>query len=164
MPGGGLEAVIGMYPPEGLDWAKLMSDPAAERRYRRVAEPLLAPDFELMPAQPAGSKEAVIIGVEAYIAAMRVVMEAFASFRITPESFVELEGRVMVFARLDGETAEGRYRFSGEGGALFDVEDGLIRRIREFDNRGDLLAAAGISPEEARLQAISVPDTAPDPR
>jgi len=41
-----------MYPPEGLDWAVLMSDPAKGRSYRAFAEKRLADDFELLPVKP----------------------------------------------------------------------------------------------------------------
>ena len=60
-----------------------------------------------------------------------------------------------MFAPLDGETLEGGDRFSGEGGAIFHVKDGLIRRIHEFDDRDELLEAAGITAEEARERGIS---------
>jgi hypothetical protein len=154
MLGGDLNVVAALYPPGGLDWARLMADPAEERRYRERIEALFAPDFELMPVQPDGGRKTVIVGIEAYLAGMRVVMEAFDTFRMTPESFIPLDGAVVALVRLEGETVEGPYAFSGAGGAIFELADGLICRVREFDNRPDLLAAAGISTDDVARLAV----------
>ena len=160
MTGDDVAVVAAMFPRDGLDWAKLMADPAARRRYRAATEPLLTDDFEMLPVQPEGASRTVIVGVEAYLAGMRAVMEAFRTFRITAESFVPLDGGVLVFARLEGETIEGQQRFYGRGGAIFDCEGGLIRRIREFDDRRRLLDAAGITADEARRRSIPAGDRA----
>ena len=152
---GDVTVVSQMYPVGGLDWAAIMSDATEWRRYRARTEAHLADDFEMLPIQPYGSTRTVIVGVEAYLAGMRAVMDAFKSFRITAERFVPIEGGVLVFARLDGETLESGDRFSGEGGAIFQVEDGQIRRIHEFDNRDELLEAGGITAEDARERGIS---------
>lgn len=159
MMGGDLKVVAAMYPPDGLDWAELTADPEAERRYREIAAPLLARDFEMLPVQPRGPRKTVIVGVEAYLAGMRVVMEGFDRFRLTPEGFVALDGGVLVLARLDGAMADGGRSFSGSGGAIFELKGGLIRRIREFDNRGDLFAVAGITAEEVERRVVA-PDLA----
>ncbi|MGI9021398.1 MAG: nuclear transport factor 2 family protein [Solirubrobacterales bacterium] len=145
----GIAQVAEMYPVDGLDWVELMVDPGAFRRYRERVEPLLAEDFEVLPVQPAGELSTVIVGVEAYLAGMRVVMEAFERFCITPERFVPIDGGILVFARLEGMTIEGPHRFEGEGGAIFELRDGLIARLREFDDRERLLDAGGLTAQEA---------------
>ena len=84
-------------------------------------------------------------------------MEAFSSFRICAQSFIAIDGGVLVVTTLDGETIGEPRRFSGEGGAIFELRNGLIARVREFDNRAELYAAGGISEEEARRRAVRRP-------
>ena len=149
-----LALVAAMYPPDGLDWAALMADPTTGRRYREAAERRIAEDFEMLPVQPQGASRTVISGFEAYLTGMRAVMEAFSSFRICAQSFIAIDGGVLVVTTLDGETIGEPRRFSGEGGAIFELKNGLIARVREFDNRAELYAAGGISEEEARRRAV----------
>jgi len=101
----------------------------------------------------------VIVGFEAYLAGMRAVMDAFSSFRIRAEGFIPVTGAVLALTKLDGETIENLRRFSGEGGAIFELTDGLIDRVWEFDDRAELFRAAGITAEQAHRRTVS-PDRA----
>jgi ketosteroid isomerase-like protein len=153
MPAEPLELVASLYPGGSLDWAAVMGDPERRRAYEEAVAPLIAEDCEMVPVAAAGSGSTVV-GPEAYVAALRDLMEAFESFCITPERFVELGDRVAVMARLEGRTKEGGVEFAGRGGAIVTVRQGRIQRIEEHDSRETLLAAAGITGAEAEERGV----------
>jgi ketosteroid isomerase-like protein len=150
-----VDLVRGLYPPGGIDWAAIVDDRATERELLARIQPLLHPEFAMGWRAPsaAGTLRADG-GSGAYLTAMRGVMRPFDRFRIVPERFIDLGDRVAVLARLEGRTRKDGLEFTGYGGAIMSFEDGLIRRIEEFDQRDALLEAAGLTAGQAESRGV----------
>ena len=150
-----VEAVRGLYPPGGIDWARIMADRKSEEAYLDEVLPVIHPDYEVAWTMHDldGKRNRIAARLRSHRTALRDVMQGFERFCIVPEQFVDLGDRVMVMAKLDGRTVDGA-EFSGEGGALFSFEEGMIRRLEEYENREELFTAAGITAEEAEARAV----------
>ncbi len=146
----GTELVRLIFPPEGRD---LVEDARLSRAATRDAlGSLLHPDLEVewhpggdlpMPSALSG----VARGFDAYWDRYQDYLESMESFRITPEDPVELEdGRIMIPSRIEARTKHAGVAIEMMGGAIWSLEDGLIRRIDEYLDRAELHEAAGVAP------------------
>jgi ketosteroid isomerase-like protein len=151
-----VEIVRALYPPDGLDWAAIMGQRSTEDAYLDRVRPLLHPDFEVawVDQVPGEQPSGTIVGMEAYIEALRQMTRGFEKFRIVPERFVDLGDRVVVVARLHARGRSEGAEVVGEGGAILTMADGQIRLLQEFPSREELFDAAGISAAEADERGV----------
>jgi ketosteroid isomerase-like protein len=73
------------------------------------------------------------------------VRNVFDDFRNEAEEFFASEDMVVVFVRFTGRGRESGVDVEARVAHLFDFEDGLVRRVRTFEDRRQALTAAGIS-------------------
>jgi uncharacterized protein len=73
------------------------------------------------------------------------VRNVFDDFRNEAEEFFASEDKVVVFVRFTGRGRESGVDVEARVAHLFDFEDGLVRRVRTFEDRRQALTAAGIS-------------------
>jgi ketosteroid isomerase-like protein len=139
-----------IFPPGGRD---LVEDSRLNREAAREAlGTLLHPDFEVewhpggedrLPSALRGTAR----GFDAYWDRYQDYLEGLDSFRIVPDETIELEdGRLVIPSRIQVRARHGGVDFELAGGAIWELEDGLIRRIDEYLERGELYRSAGIEP------------------
>jgi ketosteroid isomerase-like protein len=139
-----------IFPPDGRD---LVEDSRLNREAAREAlGALLHPDLEvewhlLGGDQLPGAMRGTAKGFDAYWDRYQDFLEGLESFLIVPEEPIELEdGRLLIPSRIRVRTRRGGVDFELSGGAIWEIEDGLIRRIDEYLDRGELYRDAGIEP------------------
>jgi len=118
---------------------------AFARRDVDAAATLLHPEVEVRPAIVGGLEGIVYRGVSGNRQFWADVDAAWATFRIEPQQFRDLGGRVLVLGR-----AIARARGSGivldEASAwIAEVRGGKIVRFQSFTSQTDALEAAGLS-------------------
>ena len=118
---------------------------AFARRDPDAAAKLLHPEVEVRPAIVGGLEGTVYRGVSGNRQFWADVDAAWATFRIEPQQFRDLGGRVLVLGR-----AIARARGSGivldEASAwIVEVRGGRIVRFQSFTSQTDALEAAGLS-------------------
>jgi ketosteroid isomerase-like protein len=90
-------------------------------------------------------RENVLLGMDS---------EAWQSYRLEPETVVELNGRVLAILR---EVARGRasgLEVEGRWGYVVDVSDGRIVRVEAYRDADQALDAAGASEQDRRRFTI----------
>ena len=105
---------------------------------------LFAPDFEAeFIASIAGVPSLSYTGLGGMLDGWRDWLEAFATYRITAERFVDLGSDVVVFIRVDAQTARDAVAVTHEPAGVWSVRDGKITRLRLYLDREDALRDAG---------------------
>ena len=122
-----------MAPVWGQDLVAIAADEQRTQVIREHAASYLHPDFEVEVtfAAPRNAHR----GADALIEAWRELLSVFASYHPRLGEVHDLEdGRVAVFSEDEISTAEG-IRMAIPVGAIYDVEDGLVRRARFFPDQ-----------------------------
>jgi ketosteroid isomerase-like protein len=130
-----------MGPVYGPDLVALVGDPerlrAARDHFARFVHPDL--EVEMVFAAEASPHR----GAEALIEAWRELLSVFSSYRSGLEEVVDAgDGVVGLFSRDTVATAEG-IEMTISTGAVYEVEDGRVRRARYFPDQTAARAAIG---------------------
>ena len=86
-------------------------------------------------------------GHEGVIQLWSDVRSVMDDFRNEAEEFFASGDYVVVFVRFSGRGRESGAGVEARLAHLFEFEDGLLRRVRSYEDREAALAAAGIEPE-----------------
>ena len=136
-----------IFPPEGRD---LVEDSKLKRdAVREALGALLHPDFEAewhigADGSAPTPMRGVVKGFDPYWDRYQDFLETMESFRITPEDVIELDGGRVVIPSRNVVRARGGVELEFAGGAIWELEDGLISRIDEYVDRAELYRDAGI--------------------
>src|SRR5687768_4255062 len=144
--------------PGPVDLVAVFADPEGLTATRRLFEPLVEPDFELVAAPNAmpmgespnkGKEEGAgwrVRGVDGFIAAFRDWLEGWESWVVTPTEFLEAdEERVVVLLRIQARSKTHQVEVPVDGGNLLTIRNGRLARLELFLDRAEALAAAGLS-------------------
>jgi ketosteroid isomerase-like protein len=140
-----------IFPPEGRD---LVEDARLNRdAVREALGALLHPDLEsewhvAADGSAPTPMRGVAKGFDSYWDRYQDFLETLESYRITPEDPIELEdGRIVIPSR-NVLRARGGVELEFAGGAIWELEDGRIKRIDEYVDRAELYRDAGIEPPD----------------
>jgi ketosteroid isomerase-like protein len=84
-------------------------------------------------------------GYEGYLAAWRVVLDAFEDLRLDPEEMLDLGDRFLVTIKLSGQGAESGVSISQPLYQLYTLRRGSVVRQDDFQDRAEALEAVGVS-------------------
>jgi hypothetical protein len=147
MSGENVELVRTLYTDlDGVDLVALVKTDAWTSLSRAAH-----PDFEASadPEQPGlggGESRGTLKGTDAFVSAWRDWLGAFESYWLRAEEYVALpDDRVLVMVENRAITKTDRVEVVIRGGAIWTVEDGMIRRGDLFLDRGRAYKAAGLS-------------------
>jgi ketosteroid isomerase-like protein len=141
-----------LIPASGNDWGAIARRGRAERQFLARISPLVHPDFETVWPRY-GEEARISTGLDATLAGLRQIGQAFEHLVAMPELYVDLGDRVLVLLRREGRTTDG-YQFDEPGAALYVFEEGLLRRLQLYADREQPLADAGITAEEAQKRGV----------
>jgi ketosteroid isomerase-like protein len=137
-----------LYPAEGTEMVALVGDiDSARREYG----PLMHPDFEALidpqqtgiPGVEGGTRAG---GFDEFVRGWQDWLVAFESYRVVPKEFIALaDGRVLVLVENRAKSKTGGVEMAFGGGAIWTIEEGLIRRLEMFVDTERALEAAGLS-------------------
>jgi ketosteroid isomerase-like protein len=104
---------------------------------------LLDPDVEYV--NPGGAIEPGIRrGLPAFTAAVEKLFEGWASWRMEPEQFHDVDDQVAVVVRYEATARTSGVAVEGRESALVTVRDGRIVRYEWFHGAEDALKAVGL--------------------
>jgi hypothetical protein len=147
-----LEVARRLIPPEGNNWGEIAHSKRAESEFVRRIDPYVAEEFTTVWRNTATDSESHV-GLDEILTALRRVGESFETVVATPETFIEVEGGVLVLLRRRGRTVTG-LDFDEAGAALYRIEDGRLREMVLYSNQALALTDAGLSAEEAEARGI----------
>ena len=101
------------------------------------------PDFELVYA-PDFLDEGVFKGLEEAGRGWRQWLGEWSSWQATPTKFIELEGRVLVLAVVEGIAKASGLKLSADAANLWEFRDGLASRLVIYAHAENGLRDAGI--------------------
>ena len=153
-----LELAHRLIPPTGNNWGEVAKRGAAEAEFLDRVRPLVHPDFETLWRHSALPGE-TRAGLNATLAALRSIGEAFDELIALPEVYVDLGDRVLILLTRKGRTVTGD-DFAEEGAAMYIFEARQLRRLELYSDRAIALADAGITEAEARERGVPVEDIA----
>ena len=145
-----VELVRQVFSPEGVDMVQaipLMSGGEGVEEAGIDSGPF-AEDFEVefVGSQPGGDISPERRGVEGMAEGWANWLEAFESYVITPEDFIDAGDEVLVLVNVLARTERDGVEVEHSPAALFLVRDGQIRRTRFFLERGMAFEQAGMDP------------------
>jgi ketosteroid isomerase-like protein len=84
-------------------------------------------------------------GLEGFAQGWREWLQAWTSYRIDVEDFVDVGDRVVVLVRAEARTARGDVLMHHTPGAIYTIKDGKVASIHFYFDRSEALEAAGLS-------------------
>ena len=133
--------VRGMWEPfkgvdnTAIDWG--------DEAIREMTERFWSPEVELRWSR-SGPEARVYQGRDGVIQAFREWQEAFSEFYIEPLDFIEQEDRVIIPQRQWGTGRTSGISVEIEVTHVYEVRDGQIARVDEYDTLEEALEAAGL--------------------
>ena len=118
---------------------------AFARRDPHAAAKLLDPEVEVRPAIVGGLEGTVYRGVSGNRQFWADVDAAWATFRIEPQQFRDLGGRVLVLGRAIARARGSGIMLDEASAWIAEVRGGKIVRFQSFTSQTDALEAAGLS-------------------
>ena len=132
----------GMWEPfKGVDLAAVDWD---EEAIRTVAEQFWSPTVELRWSKSAPESQ-VYQGRDGVIHAFREWTEPFSEYYIEPLDFIEQEDRVIIPQRHRGIGRSSGVSVELEVTHVYELRDGQITRVDEYDTLEEALEAARLS-------------------
>jgi ketosteroid isomerase-like protein len=106
-----------------------------------------ASDFEVsfLPGARGPFARASYRGVEGLIEGWRDWLAAWASYRVEVEGFIDAGDEVVVLVRVQGRTVRDGVDVDHSPAAIWSIREGRIAGLRFYLERGEALAAAGLS-------------------
>jgi ketosteroid isomerase-like protein len=128
-----------------LEIAKRAIDAFNRRDVDDFAE-LTTPDFEFFPAMDTlveGSSHRGRGGIETYFNDIR---DTWEELRLLPDEFCDLSATLLLWlGRVEALGRGSDVRVDAPTGAVFDLRDGKLSRIRAYLDHGEALRAAGLA-------------------
>jgi ketosteroid isomerase-like protein len=109
-----------------------------------AAAKVLDPSVEIRPVIVGGPEGLVYRGQEGMRQFWADVDAAWAEFRITPEEFRELDGKVLVLGRAFARGTASGITLDEPAAWMVGVRDGMIVDFRSFSSHREALEAAGM--------------------
>ena len=109
-----------------------------------AASRVLDPSVEIRPVIVGGPEGVVYRGQEGMRQFWADVDAAWAEFRITPEEFRELDGKVLVLGRAFARGTRSGITLDEPAAWMVRVRDGMIVDFQSFSSRQQALEAAGL--------------------
>jgi ketosteroid isomerase-like protein len=106
---------------------------------------LFHPDAEIIVPRIYPDMEAAYVGVEGLRRQRRHMEEIWEDLRWDPERFIEAEVAILVLLTLSGVAKQSRAPVSAQVAHLWTLREGRVSRLEVYLDRGEALAAAGLS-------------------
>jgi ketosteroid isomerase-like protein len=106
---------------------------------------LFHPDAEIIVPRIYPDMEAAYVGVEGLRRQRRHMEEIWEDLRWDPERFIEPEVAILVLLTLSGVAKQSRAPVSAQVAHLWTLREGRVSRLEVYLDRGEALAAAGLS-------------------
>lgn len=88
-------------------------------------------------------------GLEGMAQAWREWLEAWTSYRLEVDEFVDAGDKVVVLVRVAARTVRDDVLMHHTPGAVYTIRDGKVASIRFYLDRSEALEAAGVSEQDA---------------
>ena len=140
--------------PWNVDMVPVFTDPELLEATRRVFEPMVDPDVEVVADRTAapmgdfgpGSAPGTATGIDGFIRFWGEWLSAWESWVTDQPDFIEVdEDRVLVIGEIRARSKTHQVEMSLVGGNLITLRDGLVVRMELFMDRAKALEAAGLS-------------------
>ena len=128
---------------ENVEAVRALLDAFAERDLDAAAD-LLHPDVEIRPALVGGLEGVVYRGSTGNLQFWADIDATWSEFRIVPEQFRDLGGRVLVLGRAFARGRESDVAIDQAAAWIVDLREGQIARFQSFSNTREALEAAGL--------------------
>jgi ketosteroid isomerase-like protein len=139
-----VEVVRALFPAVGVDMVAAMDDPIAEGLDIGVFTDDCKVEF--LAERISEAIEPRLRGPAGLVEGWTNWTEAYESYVITPEEFVDAGEEVLVLVRVEARTERGGVAMEHRPAAVFAVSDGRIHRARFFLDRGMAFSEAGVDP------------------
>jgi hypothetical protein len=151
-----LAIVRSIYPPGGVDFAAILSDPEVEAAVSRGFTPYLHPDFEIGWGGTWGQRSENLLAtpdgwfrsVDEWLDAYRELVAEFESFRIEPVEFFDLDDVVIAHSDLHTRSKRAGIDLAMSVAAIYRFDGVLIRGIVEYPHLPDAIRALGLERSE----------------
>jgi ketosteroid isomerase-like protein len=137
-------AVVRAFMTESVELVSAFAD---DRRAQQIEAALAAvahPDFELIDRdslEHAGRS----IPLEGYVTAWRHFLECWERLHLVVEEIVEYKDRLVVIARVSGESKNAGILLEDRRAAVWTFRRGRVLRIEQFTTPAEALEAAGLA-------------------
>jgi ketosteroid isomerase-like protein len=102
------------------------------------------PQFELVFA-PGFLEEGTYVGPREAFRGWQAWLAQWASWEYTPVEWFDLpDGRIGVYIDIDGVSRSTGMQLSVKSANLWEIEDGLVKRLRIYAHRDDMLRELGL--------------------
>ena len=128
---------------ETLESVRALMEAVHRRDVDAFAE-LSTPDLEWFPVFAVRVEGDPYIGREGIATFLREVDETWEEFRPLPDEYRDLGERILALGRLITRGRGSGVPVESPWGAVYDLRDGRVSRIRTFLDHGEALRAAGL--------------------
>ena len=143
-------AIVRLFYPEGLDYARASQDEAFLDGLREIAAEVIDPDFELVvytgiagPGIPGFSGS--LHGFEPFLDWWQEWLAGYESFFIEIQEIRELDASVLVLLRMRGRTRHAGVEVVQDGAADWRFSEGRITGIHQYTDQAHALRELGLS-------------------
>ena len=142
-----VELVRGLFAPEGVDMVAAMDDPLSQGLDIGVFSDDCTVEF--LAELPSEVVEPSMRGAAGLVEGWSNWTEAYESYVITPEDFLDAGDQVLVLVRVEARTERDGVVMEHRPAAVFEVGDGKISRARFYLAREIAFGDAGLEPPPA---------------
>jgi hypothetical protein len=140
--------IVRSVQPSGVDLVELVGPQESTLGIGPEHAELFADDFEVhFVSNLAELGRSSYHGLEGFLAGWRDWLEAWASYWIWADEFIDAGDRVVVLIRVEGKTARDAVTVTHEPAAVWTLADGRVIGIDLYLNRDDAFRGAGLSPQ-----------------
>jgi ketosteroid isomerase-like protein len=129
---------------ENVEAVKVLFEAFARKDFEATAR-FLDPHVEIRPAIVGGLEGAVYRGPDGMRQFWADVDAAWAEFRITPEEFRELDGKVLALGRVFARGRNSGIPLDATAAWIAELRNGRIVSFQSFSSQQRALEAAGLS-------------------
>jgi ketosteroid isomerase-like protein len=146
--------IVRSLQPNGVDLVEVFEAQAANELASVVGE-FVHEDLEVQFIARGGTLEgtAPYRGLEGFAQAWREWLQAWTSYRIDAENFIDDGDRVVVLVRAAARTARDDVVMHHTPGAVYTIRNGKVASIRFYFDRSEALEAVGLSEQDAHADS-----------
>ena len=137
--------------PTGIDLVEVFSERFEAQAANDADSDFFHRDLEVQFIARGETLEGTVYrGLEGFAQGWREWLEAWTSYRLDVEEFVDAGDKVVVLVRVAARTARDDVLMHHKPGAVWMIRDGKVAAIHFYLDRSEALEAAGIAHADAR--------------